>query len=77
MAELEYAATPQANGSVSVARSTGTSVLGGATVSVVIDNSKTKLEVRKALEGAIRALSRDENQGDAPADYPTTTTTVE
>lgn len=77
MAELAYKATVQTNREQSVARSTGTSILGGATAALIIDNTKSKLEIQAAAEALLRALSRDAVLASSPAGYPTTTTTVE
>ena len=77
MAEIAYTTTRQANGTHSVVRSTGGSILSGAQVAVVIDNTASKIDVIAALEAAARAVHRDGVAASSPAAYPTATTTVE
>jgi len=76
MAELQYGAVANPDRSVSVTRSTGSSILTGD-AAIVINNASTKLDVWIAVRAALRALRRDSAKGTAPADFPTSTVTIE
>lgn len=77
MAELEYSPVKNTDQTHTVTRSTGTSVLGSAAAVIIIDNALTKAEVFDAVRAAWRALRRDSGKGTAPADFPTTGTSLE
>lgn len=76
MPALTYQATPRADGTHIVARSTDDE-LGTAAAALVVDNSLSKLEVRGAAYALLRALSRDELRATKPSSYPTSGTSVE
>ena len=76
MAALTFQATINANRSVSVAKSTADAI-GSATAALVVDNTANKTDVVKAARALIRALNRENAKADAPADIPTTGTSVE
>lgn len=76
MAALTYQAAANADNTHTVTRSTDDAI-GSAAAALIVDSTLSKYEVRQAVKALLRALGRDEVNGSAPADYPTSGTSTE
>jgi polysaccharide deacetylase 2 family uncharacterized protein YibQ len=77
MAALTFVTTRTANrNSHTVTKSTNDAI-GAGVVAVVIDNTKTKYEVDRALKATLRAIARQMGKVVTVDDIPTTGATTE
>jgi hypothetical protein len=76
LVSLTYVATIDASNAHVIARDTSDSIGAGA-AALILEGSKAKPELWKAVKAIGRALQRDGVSFTSPADYPTTGSSVE
>lgn len=76
MAALTYVATINKRREVSVAVDTSDGI-GSGVAAIIVDSTKSKADIWKAIEGIERRIRRDGLGASTPADFATSGTTLE